>query len=144
MDYTVLIVDDEEEIRRTLSGYLNLSGFHVLAAADAYEALEIVRRGKVHLVLCDIKMPGMNGIELLERIREFDFSIQVVMMTGFSTFDITLQALERGAADYVLKPFENLEQIVELLHISADRLTRWRKALAGSAKRGNATGPEKG
>lgn len=135
MQFTVLIVDDEPEIRRTLKNFLTLSDFRVLTAESGEEAMRMINNDKVHMVLSDIKMPGMSGLTLLERIRAIDFSIQVIMMTGYSTFDITLQALEHGAADYVLKPFEDLEEVVRLLNMSAERLTRWRKVLASSSKR---------
>ncbi len=134
MDVKVLVVDDEPEILRTLRSYLELHGFGVQTASNAAEALEHVRKGKVHIVLTDIKMPGMDGLELLEEVRRIDFSIQVIVMTGYSTFDTTLQALERGAADYILKPFEDLDEVVRLLSIAGDRLTRWRKVLAGSSR----------
>lgn len=132
--HTVLIVDDEPEILRTLRNYLRLNDYNVLTAESGAAALEIMRQEKVHIVLSDIKMPGMSGLELLKRIRAMDFSIQVIMMTGYSTFDITLQALEHGACDYILKPFEDLDDLVHLLEIASERLTRWRRALAGSSR----------
>ncbi len=135
MDWQILIVDDEEEIRRTLKNFFILSDFSVQTAGSGFEALEVIRRGKVHIVLSDIKMPKMDGIELLEEIRKIDFSIQVIMMTGFSTFDLTIRALERGAADYVLKPFESLDDVLHLVNLATERLQRWRKVLAGSSKR---------
>lgn len=135
MEFTVLIVDDETEILRTLKGFLGMSGYRVLTAETGEGALAHIRTTKVHIVLSDIKMPGMSGVELLKKVREIDFSIQVIMMTGYSTFDLTLQALEHGAADYILKPFENLQDILDLIAISGDRLIRWRKVLAGSVKK---------
>lgn len=131
--YTVLVVDDEMEILRTLKSYLSINGFRVLAAKSGVEAMEIVESEKIHIVLTDVSMPGMDGIALLENIRRYDFSIQVIIMTGFSTFNTTLQALELGAADYILKPFEDLDEVVRILNISADRLKRWQKVLAGSS-----------
>lgn len=132
-EYNVLVVDDEVEILRTLKSYLSLNGFKVTVAKDAQTAFEVVESGKVHIVLTDISMPGMNGIDLLEKIRAYDFSIQVIIMTGFSTFKTTLQALELGATDYILKPFEDLDEVVRIINISVDRLRRWEKVLAGSS-----------
>lgn len=134
MDYNVLIVDDEEGIRRTLRNYLVLSGYECITAADGPEALQLIRDRKVHVVLLDIKMPGMDGLAVLDEIRKYDFSIQVIMITGYSTFDYTLQALEKGALDYIQKPFDNLDDVVELVGIAADRLRRWKTVLAGSSK----------
>ncbi|MHC4886748.1 MAG: response regulator, partial [Planctomycetota bacterium] len=115
MEWKILIVDDEEEICKTLRNYLTLSGFQSSYTTSAEEAIQRIGTEKIHIVLSDIKMPGMDGLELLEAIRRSDFSIQVIMMTGFSTFDITMQALEKGATDYILKPFESLDEIVELV-----------------------------
>jgi len=135
MEWKILIVDDEAEICRTLRNYLSLSGFAPLTANGGEEALAIARREKIHIALLDIKMPGMSGLELLEHLRALDFSTQVIMMTGFSTFDLTLKALEKGATDYILKPFEDMEQIAQLVQLAADKLERWKRNLAGSARK---------
>ena len=132
--YKVLIVDDEPEILRTLKSYLALNGFTAYIAENGQKALDIIVHEKINIVLSDISMPVMDGLELLKEIRKIDFSIQVIMMTGFSTFNTTLMALEYGAADYILKPFQDLDEIIRLLNISADKLYRWRKVLAGSSK----------
>lgn len=130
---TVLVVDDELEILRTLKSYLSINGYRTLVAKSGAEALEIIEKEKVHIVLTDVSMPGMDGISLLERVRKYDFSIQVIIMTGFSTFNTTLQALELGATDYILKPFEDLDEVLRILQISVERLKRWQKVLAGSS-----------
>jgi two-component system NtrC family response regulator len=134
MKWNVLVVDDEPEILRTLKNYLVFSGYNVMIADSGEAALEIVRNEKVHIVLCDIKMPGMDGLAVLEKIHDLDFSIQVIMITGYSTFDSTLKALEKGATDYILKPFNELDDVVKMVEISADRLRRWKRVLAGSSK----------
>lgn len=133
IEYTVLVVDDELEILRTLKSYLSINGFRVLIAKSGQDALDMIEKEKIHIVLTDVSMPGMDGISLLERVRQYDFSIQVIIMTGYSTFNTTLQALELGATDYILKPFEDLDEVVRILNISADRLRRWQKVLAGSS-----------
>jgi YesN/AraC family two-component response regulator len=142
MDWKVLIVDDEPVICRTLKNYLSLEGFEPLTANGGEEALAIARREKVHIALLDIKMPGMDGITLLGRLRELDFSMQVIMMTGFSTFDLTLQALEKGATDYILKPFDDMDEIVHLVRLAAEKLERWKRNLAGSARKPSKGDPD--
>jgi DNA-binding NtrC family response regulator len=134
MDWRVLVVDDEPEICRTLRNYLRLSGYEVVTANSGPEAIDLVCNEKVHVALLDIKMPGMDGLELLERLHGHDFSIQIIMMTGFSTFQITLKALERGATDYILKPFDDMEEIVRLVQLATEKLERWRRNLADSVR----------
>jgi two-component system NtrC family response regulator len=135
IDWKILVVDDEFEICRTLRNYFKLSGFNVFTATSGSEALEIIQKEKIHIVLSDIKMPEMDGLELLEKIHNIDFSIQVIMITGFSTFSTTLQALEKGAADYILKPFDDMDEIVKIVNLSIEKLSRWKANLAASAKR---------
>lgn len=132
MEWKILIVDDEAEICRTLKNYLTISGYDVVTANNAEEAIEIARSEKIHIALLDIMMPGINGIELIEHLKKVDFSIQAIIMTGFSTFDLTLKALEKGANDYILKPFEDLDDIVRLIEIAIEKLERWKKSLAGT------------
>jgi len=140
MEWKILIVDDEHEICKALRNYLMLSGYSAITANSGEEALQIINREKIHIVLSDIKMPGMTGLELLEKIRELDFSIQVIMMTGFSTFDITMQALEKGACDYILKPFGSMDEIVDLINLSVEKLARWKRNLADSVKQTQSRG----
>ena len=93
-----------------------------------------MEKDKVNIALLDINMPEMDGIELLSRIKKRDFSVQVIMMTAFSTFDKTLQSLEMGAVDYILKPFDNLDDMLDLINESVRRLKRWQKNLLQSVK----------
>lgn len=134
MEWTVLVIDDEVEILRMLKSFLTVHGYRVLTAENGMAGLEIMQREKIHVALCDIKLPGMDGIEVLAKIKAIDFSIQVIMITGYSTFDRTLKALEKGATDYVLKPFEDLEDLRKLVRLACDKLTRWKKVLANSSK----------
>lgn len=130
----LLIVDDEEEIVATLKRFFDLHEFDIVTANNAAEALIILEKEKINIALLDINMPEMDGIELLNRIKKWDFSIQVIMMTAYSTFDKTLRSLEMGASDYILKPFENLDQVLELVNECARRLTRWQSNLLESVK----------
>ena len=113
---TVLIVDDEQDIREMLSEWLTTWGYRPLQAEDGPEALQIVREEPVDLVLTDLRMPQMNGIELLSRIKEIRPDTAVLMLTGFGTVENAVEALKLGADDYVLKPFdiEDLERKITL------------------------------
>ena len=102
----VLVVDDERKMRRVLQILLERMGLESLAAESAEEALERIEREQVALVLTDLRMPGASGIDLLARVRELDPEVPVVVMTAYGTVETAVDAMKRGAFDYVLKPFD--------------------------------------
>jgi two-component system, NtrC family, response regulator len=104
---TVLIVDDEKNYLLVLSAVLEEEGFEVLTASSGQEALEIQKSSDLDLVLTDMKMPGMDGIEALERIKARDPDLPVIMMTAHGTVDKAVEAMQKGAYSYILKPFDN-------------------------------------
>jgi YesN/AraC family two-component response regulator len=132
MAANILIVDDEEGIRKSLGAYLKMEGYAVDTAADGAEAIEKLKNAKFNIILLDINMPVMDGLEAIQQIKALDFSIQVIMMTAFSTFDKTMKSLEYGATDYILKPFDNLAEILNLIRISEERLDRWKKNMSAT------------
>jgi len=104
---TVLIVDDEKNYPPILSAVLEEEGFETLTAGSGREALDILKHSDVDLVLTDMKMPSMNGIDLLEYIKAEDSELPVIMMTAHGTVDKAVEAMQKGAYSYVLKPFDN-------------------------------------
>ena len=104
---TILIVDDEKNYPRILSAVLEEEGFETFCANSGYEALEILKNIDVDLVLTDMKMPKMDGIELLEKIKDKDKDLPVIMMTAHGTVDKAVEAMQKGAYSYILKPFDN-------------------------------------
>ncbi len=108
---TILIVDDEKNYPPILSAVLEDAGFETLTAFSGQEALEILDDSDVDLVLTDMKMPGMDGIELLERIKKKDGELPVIMMTAHGTVEKAVEAMQKGAYSYLLKPFDN-DQLV--------------------------------
>lgn len=135
MDMNVLIVDDEVEINNTLTRFLELEDrYSIDSVTDPFEALEKVKREKIHILLSDIMMPGMSGIELLEQVKMVDGLTQVIMMTAYSTIDKVVDCLEKGANDYILKPFDDLEEVKKVIDITAEKLSRWKQALIESNK----------
>ena len=100
----ILIVDDEEGIRWTLGKCLRRDGYEVQEAADAATALEQINDTEFDVVVTDISMPGITGVELLRRIRATAPQVQVVMMTGAPTIESARESLRAGATDYLLKP----------------------------------------
>ncbi len=106
----ILIVEDEAKMRRLLDLNLADEGYTVHAAADAEAGLNIVRQEKIDLVLTDLKLPGMDGLEFLQMVKRTNATIPVVVMTAYGTVETAVEAMKAGAADYVLKPFP-LEEI---------------------------------
>jgi len=135
MAVNVLVVDDEEGIRKSLSAYLKLEGYTVDTAPNGRAALDKMREAKFNIILMDINMPEMDGIEALKKVKAMDFSTQVIMMTAYSTFEKTLKSLEFGATDYILKPFDNLTEILRLVKLAEEKLERWRRNMNESILR---------
>jgi two-component system NtrC family response regulator len=104
---TILIVDDEKNYLLVLSAVLEEEGYEVLTTSSSLEALEIQKASDVDLVLTDMKMPGMDGIEVLEQIKTRDPELPVIMMTAHGTVDKAVEAMQKGAYSYILKPFDN-------------------------------------
>ncbi len=102
----VLVVDDELEYRDLLREFLALKGYDVLTAADGAEAIHVVKEERPHLVLLDIRMAKMNGLEALRQIRELDQEVRVIMVTGSREEDVGQAALRLGACDIVAKPVD--------------------------------------
>jgi DNA-binding response OmpR family regulator len=100
----ILVVDDEEDILGLLSELLQRWGFEADTVTNGREALERFRGRDFDLVLTDLKMPDMDGLELLRRIREENPRVPVLMLTGFPTVDSAVQAIQEGAYDYLIKP----------------------------------------
>ncbi len=109
---TVLVVDDKEMMRDSVGSSLRRAGFEVVTADRAQAAVERVARKRPDVVITDLKMPGMTGIELLEKIREIDDEVPVVMMTAFGTIETAVEAMRLGAFDYITKPFEGDELVI--------------------------------
>ncbi len=109
---TILIVDDEKNYPLILSAVLEEEGFETLTANSGPETLDILGQAEVDLVLTDMKMPGMDGIELLERIKGRDPELPVIMMTAHGTVDKAVEAMQKGAYSYILKPFDNERMIL--------------------------------
>lgn len=104
---TVLIVDDEKNYPPILSAILEEEGYETLTANNGITALEIVQNSDIDLVLTDMKMPLMDGIELLERVKAIDPDLPVIMMTAHGTVEKAVEAMQKGAYNYILKPFNN-------------------------------------
>jgi DNA-binding NtrC family response regulator len=105
----ILIVDDEDGMRRLLSRVLTREGYDTVAVGSGAEALRLVASERFDLVVTDIKMPEMDGLELLAELKEYEPSLLVIVITAYGTIENAVQALRSGAYDYIAKPFENDE-----------------------------------
>ncbi|MDO8929420.1 MAG: sigma-54 dependent transcriptional regulator [Bacteroidota bacterium] len=103
---SILIVDDEESVRDSLYNWFIEDGYRVECAENAKKALSMLESDNFDIILADIKMPGMDGLEMLKRIKSLRKESIVIMMTAFATVDTAVQALKDGAFDYVTKPFD--------------------------------------
>ena len=125
--FQVLIVDDEQNIRDGSERILSRIGFETLKAATGMEALDILARQTIPIVLLDLKMPGMDGMEVLARIKEFDEPTLVIVITGFATVETAIEAMKQGAYDFIAKPFEP-EQLRIVVNRAAEKLRLTRDA----------------
>jgi two-component system, NtrC family, response regulator HydG len=101
----VLIIDDEESLRIACQQTLELSGFSVSTAASGSEGIELGQRESFHVVLLDLQMPGMSGMEVLKKLRQDWPNAMVIIITGYATIESAVQAIKQGAYDYLAKPF---------------------------------------
>ncbi len=100
----ILVIDDERPIRRTLSEILEFEKFKVDQAEDGEQGLKMAQENEYDVILCDIKMPKMDGIEVLEKIKDLEYDPAIVMISGHGTIDTAVDALKKGAFDYIPKP----------------------------------------
>jgi CheY-like chemotaxis protein len=119
----ILVIDDDQVILELLGKVLKKLGFQVALVNNGRESLNLVRITTPDVVLLDIIMPGMDGIAVLKGIKAIDPNIEVILMTGFATLDSAVEALRYGAFDYIQKPFNQLDQVVNAISRAWERRT---------------------
>jgi DNA-binding NtrC family response regulator len=122
----LLIVDDELVVRDSLGKWFESEGYDVSIAESAHAALELLSHSRFDLALVDIKMPGVDGIELQARFREIDPEMPVIIMTGYASVETAVQALKNGAYDYITKPFDP-DELVHLVSRAISHRTATRE-----------------
>jgi two-component system, NtrC family, response regulator AtoC len=118
--YRILIVDDEPNMLHMLSSILRQDGFETQTAATAREALDLAGKEQFDFILSDVRMPGMDGMQLLERLREAHIEVIVILMSAYGSVDLALEAMRKGAYDYISKPFKT-DEVVLTLRKAAER-----------------------
>lgn len=141
----ILIVDDNETLRFTLTELLEESGFACKAVEDGSAALDEIKKNSYGLVILDMRLPGMNGLEILKKIKEIDKSIPVIMLTAFGDIKTAVEAMKRGAQDFITKPFDNdamvmtIKKTLEIKYLKKE-VNILRKKLDDNYKSGNIIG----
>ncbi len=111
---TILVVDDEANYLTVMEALLGEAGYETLTAASGADALKVAAQADLDLVLTDMKMPQMSGIELLSELKRLDPDLPVIIMTAYGTVEKAVEAMKKGAFDYILKPFKNEEILVTI------------------------------
>ena len=138
---TVLVVDDKEMLRDSIAVTMQRAGFTVIAASNGNEALEVIARRRPDAVVTDLKMPGLDGIGLIEKVREIDDVLPIVLMTAFGTIETAVKAIRLGAYDYITKPFEGDELVIAIRRaIGHAKLRRENEALRADKDTRDETG----
>jgi DNA-binding NtrC family response regulator len=119
---TILIIDDEKSIRKTLSDILSYEGYKIEEAADGLEGINLFKRKSYDVVLCDIKMPKVDGMEFLEQAVQVNPDVPVIMVSGHGNIDTAVEAVKKGAFDYISKP-PDLNRILITIRNALDRTT---------------------
>ncbi len=118
---TLLIIDDDQVVRASLAAYLEDSGFNVLQASNGLQGLEVFERDHPDLVICDLRMPQVDGLELIRRINALQVETPVIVVSGAGVMTDAVEALRLGAADYLIKPLEDLAVLEHSVRRALDR-----------------------
>ncbi|HAB01596.1 MAG TPA: fused response regulator/phosphatase [Pseudomonas sp.] len=118
---TLLIIDDDDVVRASLAAYLEDSGFSVLQAGNGQQGLQVFEQQQPDLVICDLRMPQMGGLELIRQISEREPQLPVIVVSGAGVMSDAVEALRLGAADYLIKPLEDLAVLEHSVRRALDR-----------------------
>ncbi|MEE9524348.1 MAG: response regulator, partial [Thermodesulfovibrionales bacterium] len=117
---SILVVDDDETALDVTVSLLEETGYSVIPCSDGIEAINKIKEENVDVVLSDIRMPNISGIDLLKKINDYNSDVPVILMTGYADLDIAIEAIKRGAYDFITKPYQ-----LESLQHSIERAVRY-------------------
>ena len=120
---TLLIIDDEVEFSSTLCQRLQLRGFDASYVDGGKKGLAALSEIEPEIVLLDLKMPDMNGLDVLEKIKQYDQSIEVILLTGHGSAGAGIEAMEKGAFDYIMKPVD-LKELLEKINTAVEKRSK--------------------
>ena len=131
---SILIVDDEPDMRIALTKALSCSGYSVESASSGFEALEKFKREKFGIVITDLKMPEMTGMNVLQEVKKISPQVPVIILTAYGTVKNAVEAMKEGASDYILKPFsaDTLEAAVKKTLINSNGKSQLKPMEVGS------------
>lgn len=119
--FRILITDDDIDLRELLTEAVKNWGYEVSVARDGDEALRKLRMERFDIVITDLMMPGMDGLALLQKVKDLDKEILVIIITGYATIETAVKAIENGAYDYIAKPFR-LDELMIVIKNACERL----------------------
>lgn len=119
--FKVLVVDDDDTLLQLLTETVQTMGCVATSARSGLDALNIISERKYDIVVTDLKMPGMDGLQLLAEIKKVDKDVVVIMVTGYATLETAVKAIEKGAYDYIAKPFR-LDELMVVIKNACERL----------------------
>ena len=125
-DAKILVVDDDQALADNLVEYLSKLGYQAAAAYGGREALTMFEQGDFQLVITDLKMPEMDGMELLDAVKELDSRVVVMVITGYGSIESAVDAIKRGAFDFIPKPFQ-MEELEVIVKRALERHTLFRQ-----------------
>lgn len=128
-DISILVVDDEIELGNMIVMTLKTKGYRAEYCSDSIKAIEKLKSFKYQLLITDIRMPKMDGVELLKQAKKISPFIEVIMITGFSALDLALNCMEIGALDFLFKPFEDIQEIYSAVETALRKIQKWRRIL---------------
>ena len=133
----ILLVDDDDDLLKLMKQALEREGYEVEETQSPLQALELLRAKKFDIMITDIVMPEMDGLDLLNHVRKQNPLVQVIIITGYFSMQRAIRALEEGAAEYILKPFDSIGQLLQTVKTCEEKIHRWWECVHKTAYKRN-------